>query len=511
MYQVILYENALDKVGTLVAGTATQDVAVEKKLGQSLNTADNFTFKLYPFNQFYRAIEGMKSYYKITSENDGEVLSRGRALYIQESYDADKGFYKTVTCAGELDYLNDSNQPFQKVQNTTPAQDFRTILAIHNQQVPKERQFQPGVIEITNSTDNVYHYVAPGTTTLKTLMDKLVNKWGGELHIRYGNDGIRYLDWLKEVGVHAKQRLAINTNLRTLERKLDPSAVFSVFYPYGATIESDNQEGGTDVSNPRLTIAKVNSDKDYLERQDLIEQYGRISGTNTWDDVKVDTILLSKAKSYFADYKPVAVGYQVKAVDLKPLGLAVDSLELGNYHWLDNQVMGIDDELRIISRTLDLDDPGNDSLTIGDKELTLADYNKEQREAARSYKELSTSVANNTNSIGMVSEQTEQALKDVAAANETIKKIQKDIENADLAGINANLGTLSQQLTTLGTSIKNLDIKTETLEQKVATILQDTSGLKEFQTSQLSTNESIQSSLAALEIRVTALEGRTNK
>src|SRR5699024_8812828 len=119
----------------------------------------------------------------------------------------------------------------------------------------------------------------------------------------------------------------------------------------------------------------------------------------------------------------VAVGYQVKAIDLKPLGLAIDSLELGNYHWLDNQVMGIDDELRIISRSLDLDDPGNDSLTIGDKELTLADYNKEQREATRSYKELSTSVANNTNSIGMVSKQTEQALKDVAAANETIRKI----------------------------------------------------------------------------------------
>lgn len=493
MYRVTLYKDDNDKVGTVVQASYMNQVISDGQLGLGINVSDKFTFKLYPFSKIYNQIQGMISSYKIESEIDGRELSRGRILFAEEVYD-DSGFLKNVTCAGVLDYLNDSKQPFQKTQNTTPAQDFGNLIGIHNQQVPSVHQFKVGKIEITNSTDNVYHYVEPGTSTLTVITEKLINKWGGELRIRHESDGA-YIDWLKEIGIHAKQQIDVNSNLQTMERKLDPSSVYSVFYPYGATIEQSesNESTGTDVASPRLTISSVNGGRDYIERSDLISQFGRISGTKNWNDVHDASILKSKADTWFNNYKPIAVGYQIAAIDLKPLGVAIDNFAVGNYHQLINEYMGIDDELRIVTMTLNLDNPESDSMTIGDRELTLSEYNIKQKKAIAQISVLRSNLIGQNLRITETSKKLAETTDQLTSLKTEYDKLIENIGDADFKDILKKLVALENQTTTI---INN-----------IGEIGQNVLDLEEFKTNQEMINTKQETTNEDFKKRITALEG----
>lgn len=493
MYEVTLYKDAADKVGVVVKASYMNQMTDDNQLGIGINASDKFTFKIYPFDPIYNKIEGMISKYQIVSESDGRIISRGRLLFIEDMYDEGAGFYKTVTCASDLDYLNDSKQPFQKVQNTTPAQDFTNFINIHNQQVSPDRQFKVGEIEISNSTDNVYHYVAPGTATLTTIMDKLVDRWGGELRVRYESDG-RYIDWLKEIGKHSKQEINVNTNLQTMERKLDPSKVYSVFYPYGATLEQTNSETetGIDVASPRLTIGAVNAGKDYLERADLIAKFGRISGTKDWDDVHDAGILKTKATADFDSYKPVAVGYQLTAIDLQPLGLEVDGFGIGDYNWLNNEYMGIDDELRIVTLTLKLDEPESSELTIGDKELTLAEYNGIQKKKTAKIGVLKSELYFQSTKVTALNKELTATTESLTTLQTAYDKLIADIGNVDLA-------TISKQLTAL-------EKQTADMIEKFGMITKSVQALEAFKNEQTELNATQKTTNEDLVTRVEALE-----
>ncbi|PKX61914.1 phage tail protein [Latilactobacillus sakei] len=504
MYRVTLFKNGNDKIGTVVQASYADQIIVDGQLGIGINVSDKFTFKLYPFAEIYNEIQGMVSTYRIDSEIDGHELSRGRILFAEEMYD-DTGFYKNITCSSELDYLNDSKQPFQKTQNTSPAQDFRNLIGIHNQQVPSVHQFKVGKIEITNSTDNVYHYVEPGTSTLTVITEKLINKWGGELRIRHESDGT-YIDWLKGIGIHAKQQIDVNSNLQMMERKLDPSSVYSVFYPYGATIEQSesNESTGTDVASPRLTISSVNGGRDYIERSDLISQFGRISGTNNWDDVHDASILKSKADTWFNNYKPIAVGYQIAAIDLKPLGVAIDNFAVGNYHQLINEYMGIDDELRIVTMTLNLDNPESDSMTIGDRELTLSEYNIKQKKATAQISVLRSNLIGQNLRITETSKKLAETTDQLTSLKTEYDKLIEDIGNKDFKDILKKLVALENQTTTIITNLG--EIGQNVLDLETFKTNQET-----INANQLMTNDHQKTKNEDFEKRILALENGGNK
>ena len=66
----------------------------------------------------------------------------------------------------------------------------------------------------------------------------------------------------------------------------------------------------------------------------------------------------------------IAIGqrqYKVSALDVSA------GYELYGVHQVKNDIMGIDERLRIIGRTIDLDRPSNSTLTFGSKAATLSD------------------------------------------------------------------------------------------------------------------------------------------
>lgn len=376
MYRVTIENNGIETI--IHDDHFTRYRLKDTSISKGINTADSFQFEILPNNPGYLLLQELTTYIEVLNTTNSNLVFKGRVLSIQNQLNSDGTFYKEVICESQMAFLNDSIQTYKKVQ-MKPYDFFKYLIDTHNAQVDVKRQFQLGNVKVTNSTNYLYCYVEDGLKTFDEIdADLLTNTdLGGELVIRNKN-GIAYIDWTLDQNIKGKQEIKVNKNLISLNAKPNLSDVISVLYPFGATIESDSTNDSTDTANdvasPRLDISSVNDGKKYIESAELINRYGRISGTKSWDDVTVASNLLTKAKAYLETFKPVTIGYELEAIDLFQLGLAVDDFEVGNYYHVINQLEGIDDYFRIISISLDINNPLQSSLMIGDKSVSWAEF-----------------------------------------------------------------------------------------------------------------------------------------
>lgn len=110
----------------------------------------------------------------------------------------------------------------------------------------------------------------------------------------------------------------------------------------------------------------MNNGLDYIDNPDLIKQFGEKAVPKIWDDVTTPETLLSTAKRFMENQKTTLVQYVVEAYDLSLINQNIDAFECGWYYPLVNPVMGVDETLRIIKKTIDINAPENNKFAIGD-------------------------------------------------------------------------------------------------------------------------------------------------
>jgi len=115
-----------------------------------------------------------------------------------------------------------------------------------------------------------------------------------------------------------------------------------------------NAEGNEVDSEERLTIESVNGGKDYLDYTEGIEKFGIIEGVITYDDVSEASNLLSKGQKFIESLK-INISNTVTALDLSLIGLDFDSFEVGNYHPIIVEPLGINYTQRIVEKLLRLE------------------------------------------------------------------------------------------------------------------------------------------------------------
>lgn len=170
---------------------------------------------------------------------------------------------------------------------------------------------------------------------------------------------------MENIGHGTDTTIELAVNLKTISREVDETAVITRLYPLGAKL--------TD-SEKRLTIGTVNGGKDYIEDSSLIAKYGVISGPQIWDDVTLASNLLSKGKEYLKSVNRAKVQYQITALDLSRIDKHIEQFELGCWYRVKNSLMGIDEDLRIVGISIDLDNPQASQLTFGDRFETLSGF-----------------------------------------------------------------------------------------------------------------------------------------
>lgn len=332
------------------------------KVVKAVNAVDSFTFTIYPDNAGYNKLKPLTTSITVTDDSTGKDVFIGRVLKCPDSMDEQGLICKSVTCEGRLGWLYDSVQPYAEYKVVGISTVLASFISKHNTQVGDDKHISVGQVTVTG--ENNYTYSVNWISTMDAISEQLVGKFGGEIRLRDQDDKV-YIDYLEHIGHGTDTKIELAVNLKTISREVDETSVITRLYPLGAK-QTDSEK--------RLTIGSVNGGKDYIEDSALVAKYGVISGTQTWDDVTQASILKTKATAFLKSANKAKKQYKITAVDLSTIDMNFEQFELGCWYRVVNPLMGIDEDLRIIGITINLDNPEQSELTFGDKFETMTGF-----------------------------------------------------------------------------------------------------------------------------------------
>lgn len=332
------------------------------KIVKAVNAVDSFTFTIYPDNAGYDKLKPLTTSVTVTDDSTGKDVFIGRVLKCPDSMNEQGLICKSVTCEGRLGWLYDSVQPYAEYKMVGVRTVLASFISKHNAQVGDDKHISVGQVTVT--AENNYTYSVNWVSTMDAISEQLVGKFGGEIQLR-DQDGKVYIDYLEHIGHGTDTKIELAVNLKTISREVDETSVITRLYPLGAK-QTDSEK--------RLTIGTVNGGKDYIEDSALVAKYGVISGTQTWDDVTQASILKTKATAFLKSANKAKKQYKITAVDLSTIDMNFERFELGCWYRVVNPLMGIDEDLRIIGITINLDNPEQSELTFGDKFETMTGF-----------------------------------------------------------------------------------------------------------------------------------------
>ncbi|MDB8552153.1 phage tail spike protein [Turicibacter sanguinis] len=417
---------------------------------KGINVIDSFSFAIYPNNIAYSQLQQLKTKVRVFNEKTNKLEFIGRVLMTKPKMDSNGLLLTNVVCESELGYLMDSVTKYGEYHDIGVRDFLQIIIENHNAQVSEDKHFTVGKVEITGT---LYRYLGY-EESLSAIKDKLIERLGGELSIRYEN-GVRYLDYLLETGVHTSTEIRLAKNLLTIEQEKDPTQVVPRIIPLGAKMED---------SDERITIASINDGIDYIDDVEAIETFGLVAKSVTWDDVNYPDILMRKAKEYQIANNRILKKHKIDAVDLSSINLDIDSYEVGNYYPVINPLMNINEELRVIEKTIVVESPEQSSLTIGDKFEDIKDYQLGMLKSAKSVEVLRGNISSTVTIVGEVNTELQNTVASVTQIGENL-----NTTNTVVLTHNQALIDLSNQMLQTMQEVSNLKETTSTISEKVST------------------------------------------
>ncbi|WP_305177773.1 phage tail protein [Faecalibaculum rodentium] len=352
--------------GECIYSPADDITLIDPVLTLEDNTSGTLMFEIADDNPEFTAVQTPITTI-ITVRRDDDIQWQGRVIESQQNFN----LTWSVTCEGELAYLDDTIQPPRRFQNVTPIEYVRSVIVQHNAQVSPDKQFKLGIVTVVDSNDSIYRYTN-FETTLTALREDILEPLGGHLRIRYEEDG-RYLDILRDFPRTCSQSIEFGENLLDYSANYNAQDVATVIIPLGATLEEDEEDPATKVQglDQRLTIESVNSGSRSLEIEEAVKRFGRITKVVTWDDVHVASILKSKAENWLQEAQWAEMVLELTAADLADFGLSEDS-----FHLLDSIVCssaphGMQGQFPLLKMQIHLADPGSNRYTLGSSQSTF--------------------------------------------------------------------------------------------------------------------------------------------
>ena len=318
-----------------------------------LNKTGSFVFTVSHDHPRLPFVKRMKSIIQLWQ--DDFLLFRGRVLDEEVGWNNEK----TFSCEGELAFLIDSIQ--RPYDFTGSISEFLGILLVnHNAQVDPEKHFTLGVVTVTDPNDYIVRSDIDYTSTLDVINKKLIDMLGGFLQVRH-EDGVNYLDYLKESTLLAPQKITFGKNLLDLKRSRKGEEIATVIIPLGAKVKD---EEGKD-TDKRLTIESVNGGVDFVQDSDAIAQYGTIVKTVIFDDVAQPENLKTKGQAYLSDSVKQWESIELTAADMAGLDKDITSFHLGTQVHTDSSHHGLNQRMLVTKLSLKLFEPWTNKMTLG--------------------------------------------------------------------------------------------------------------------------------------------------
>lgn len=326
---------------------------------QTAGSAGEFTFTIPPQNSNYGNIHRLVDYVDVYDGDD--IIFAGRVFSIEMLFDTQ---YR-ISCEGLLAVLGDSI--FRPRTFSGRLHDLiAAIITEHNSQVSTDKYLNIGEITVPNYTINDREFRNYDSSISR--IKELVETYGGSVYVRKVSNQL-YFDWIRTANGYSTQTIKLGENLLDFSKKHDSSSVITVLIPTGA-----QQPDGS-----KLTISSANGGLDYITaRQDLIDEYGLIYGTNDWNDITSPQELKDRAQDWLNILTQPNYSVKIKAVDLKNAGYDVTEFKVGQLIQVISVPHGMVDTMTEDSSTVDLGivdeaivDVGGIAYWFEAKELTL--------------------------------------------------------------------------------------------------------------------------------------------
>ena len=360
------------------------------------SAAGSLEFVLPPNNVGYAQDILKRMVTNIVVKENGEFLWGGRIL--QDSFDFWNN--RKVICEGELAFLNDSIQPPHKydvtTDHTTIESFFYALIDIHNSQVGPDRQFEKGMVTVTDSdqttsTNEIYRFTNY-ETTLACMNDKLLERLKGHLRIRH-QAGKRYLDYISDDTLDTNSQVVrFGINLLDFSKNIDMTELSTVIVPRGARLDIDDTDPRyIEGLEPYLTVEGLEDNLDdeghvttdpekiwhvgktmFVKNPTAVDNFGRIATVVDWDAVTDVNTLYSKAVKYLKDEQYEKMTLEIQALDLKYLVNGDEPIKFQSKLRCVSEPHGMDHTFIVSKMDIDLTNPGNSLYTLGtDVKLSL--------------------------------------------------------------------------------------------------------------------------------------------
>ncbi len=336
-------------------------------LTMEVNTAGSLSFTILPDHPNLSALGKLKPVISVLK--NGEVYWKGRIIEDTLAIDNSHKVY----CEGKLKTLEDTIiRP--AVFDGTAEEVLAAYINAHNSQVSDMQKIQVGTISVTG---DIYRELKNYESTYLRVQD-LLNSLGGYLFLRYEQDG-DYLDWVTDFTLNAAQQITLGENILDLSEDVSAKETFTACIPLGAYL-IDEEGNKTD---QRLTVASVQG-VDYVFDQAKVNEYGwRYAPASevTWDDVNTASGLLSKARDYLSGKGiKLALTLELKALDLAFTNPDINSFNFCEYVTVNSEVHEISETYLLSKVEVDISNPANTKITLGESVLTLTDKTKRDKE-----------------------------------------------------------------------------------------------------------------------------------
>lgn len=378
------------------SSSAEYTAVLDPKVKLEVNKAGTLTFTMLPDHPMYDQIALRQSIFDVY-QND-ELIFEGVAM--QEDTD----FYnrKTVTCEGELTFLNDTIQRQARYTNMTCQSLLAAYLNVHNSQADAGHEFSVGAVTVDGGNSILRN--TNFQSTMKEIGEDLIDNYGGYLRVRHSGS-TRYLDYLAESPRTSSQVIRIGKNLMDLSSNLSSLNIITVLIPRGAKIEGEEDVQGLE---KRVDIKSVNNGRDYLVGT-AQSWYGSIWGTQTWDGVTVPANLKTKGQEYLDETQWANLVINASAIDLGLTDEDVEQFRLLDMIRVVSEPHGIDRQFLLSALEINLDHPSETLITLGkDARLSLS---------ARSVKNTTQIEAAETRILANASENARQILDSATDGN----------------------------------------------------------------------------------------------
>lgn len=398
--------------GFILDDPREDDLTVENpKIDLEVNTVGGGSFTINKNHPNYSKLKPLKSVFEVSDEIG--VIFRGRMT------DNSADFYnsKAVDLEGAMAYFNDSTvRPFSFPEDflddaayITAAESGNVVAFFlnwlidqHNSQVTEAQRFKLGNVTVADPNNYITRSSTDYANSWETLKSKLFESaLGGNLCIRYEDDG-NYIDYLAEFELTNTQEIVFGENLRDLKTDSDATGTFSAIIPIGATIETEVETTWEDGETTTETVKNVITLKSIPDGQitddvfkvtldnglhaiyskSAMEAYGWICAPvkdTTWTDVtEVNNLLTKGVNALVTDLMLLSSSVEISAVDLHFTDEQIQSFRIYRNVKVRSDPHGHSGTYQLPKLGIDLHNPQNTKITVGNTKRTLTDINDQK-------------------------------------------------------------------------------------------------------------------------------------